>query len=183
VIELTLEQMERAERVLAKVPGAAPRAMANAINRAAETARTEAARKVRETYYVRHQDVIQTIKIYKATPSDLHAIVISRGHLFPLTKFRVTPRQPQPRRKRPIVVRVKRGAGGTVEKAFVARMPSGHLGVFHRAGKPRLPIIERFGPSVPQMLESEDVRRWVEEKAAERLDDRLEHEIRRFLKD
>ncbi len=180
-IELTIDQMEKAEEMLQHLPGEAPKAMASALNRAAQSARTEASRKVREKYYVKHKDVTSTIKIYRANPSDLSAVVTSRGNLMTLSKFRVTPKRPQPRRKAPIKVRVQRGEGGPIKGAFVARMKSGHVGVFKRVGKARLPIEQLYGPSIPQMLDSKTVREWVEQKAAEVLDQRLEHEIMRRL--
>lgn len=181
MIKLKAEQIDKAESLLSDIPGAAPKAMAGAINRAVTSSRTEASRKVREKYYVKHKDVISTIKLYRASSGDLSGMIISRGHLLALTKFRVTPKRPQPKRKSPVKVRVKRGEGGPIKNAFVARMQSGHTGVFARVGKQRLPIQERFGPSVPQMLDSRDVREWVEQKASEILDKRLEHEINRRL--
>lgn len=179
MIEVTASHIDRAERLLQNIPGAAPKALSNAIFRAAETARTEAARKVRETYYVKHSDVISTIKIHKV--GALAAKVVSRGHAMSLTSFKVTPGTPQPRRKKSIVVRVKRGGGGPITSAFVGRMKSGHVGVFLRAGKQRTPIEELYGPPIPQMLGNPSVSAWVEEKASSKLDERLEHEIGRFL--
>lgn len=181
MIELTVSQIEKAERMLAHIPGAAPRAMSNAINRATDSAKTEAARKAREQYYITHKDVLSTMKMYRASAQDLTASVVSRGNLIALPKFRVTPAKPQPRRKKPITVRVKRGQGGPVRKAFVAGMRSGHTGVFMRSGKKRFPIEQMFGPSVPQMLESRSVNAWVSQKANETLDKRLDHEINRVL--
>lgn len=181
MIELTAEQIKKAQDYLGHIPGAVPRALANAINRAAESARTEAARKAREIYHVKHKDIISTIKIKKASQDDLTAVVSSSGNLLPLSKFRITPRRPQPKRKKPVIVRVKRGGGGPVKNVFVAKMQSGHIGVFARVGKARLPIQEKYGPSIPQMLGSPTVSAWVEEKAVERLEQRLDHEINRIL--
>lgn len=181
MIDFTVEKIERAERLLEQIPGAAPKAMARAINRATESTRTEAARKVRSMYYISQKDVTSTIKINKASPSDLSAMVLSRGNLIALTRFRVTPKKPQPKRKKEIMVRVKRGGGGSIKKAFVAKMKSGHVGVFKRAGKRRYPIDQLYGPSIPEMIGNPRVSGWVEEKASERLDQRLDHEIKRLL--
>lgn len=183
MIEVTADHIERAEQLLKHIPNAAPKALSRAINRAAESARTEAARKVRETYFIPHNAVLSTIKIDKASEGRLMAKVTSRGHATPLINFRVTPKQPQPRRKSPIIVRVKQGQGGSVKRAFVARMKSGHVGVFERAGKKRTPIRQLFGPPIPEMLGNPTVTDWVEQKAAERLDERLDHEIGRMLEE
>jgi len=179
MIEVTAGQIEKAERMLRHLPEAAPKAMSSAIQRAAETARTEAARKVRETYFVKHSDVIATIRIQR--PGALSANVISRGNAISLSKFNVTPKQPQPRRNAAIIVRVKKGEGGPIKSAFVARMKSGHIGVFLRAGKQRKPIQELYGPPIPQMLGNPSVKEWVETQASEKLEERLTHEIDRIL--
>ncbi|MED4572842.1 phage tail protein [Brevibacillus agri] len=191
MIDFTAEQMAKAERLLRHIPDAAPTALARAINRAAESARTAAARKVRETYFIRHKDVTDTIKIRGASPTKLSASVVSSGSVFPLTAFRVSPKRPQPQKAAnvrwqkgkafKVVARVKRGEGGPIKSAFVAQMRSGHVGVFKRAGKERKPIDQFYGPSVPQMLGNPSVTDWVNEKAKETLDQRLDHEINRLL--
>jgi hypothetical protein len=183
MITIDADQVARAEAVLKHIPGGAPKAIANALNRVAEGVRTEAVRKVRERYYIRARDVNETIRIKKATPEDPVVIIRSTGSPLALSKFRINPaKPPSKRRKTPIIARVVKGAGGSIRGAFVARMASGHIGVFHRAGKARLPIVERFGPSVPQMLGHESVTRYIEEQARERLESRLDHEIERMLR-
>jgi len=181
MIEVTADQLDRAERAIGHIPGAVPKAVSRAINRAAETARTEAAKTVRKSYYINHKDVLATMKIYRATPGDMQALIVSKGHVVALSKFRITPRAPEPKRKRPVIARVMRGSGGPVKKAFVVRMKSGHIGVLWRVGKKRFPIKQAFGPSVPQMLDSPSISAWVESKANEKLDERLDHEIRRIM--
>jgi hypothetical protein len=183
MIELSIEHMERLEAALSETPEKIPRAASRAINRAAYTARTEAARKAREEYVVRHGEVINTIKIYPANEGDLSASVISKGSVVPLIKFKVSPKTPQPKRKKPLTAMVKRGEGGPIARAFTAQMKSGYIGVFQRVQKPRLPIRQLYGPSIPQMIGSEKVSQWVEEKAQEKLSERLEHEINRALED
>lgn len=184
MIELRMEHMERLEAALSETPEKIPRAASRAINRAAYTARTEAARKAREEYIIRHGDVINTINIYPASETDLSATVVSRGSVIPLIKFRVSPKKPQPKRKKPLIAVVKKGEGGPIARAFTAQMrSSGYIGVFQRVGKSRLPIRQLYGPSVPQMIGSRNVSQWVEEKAQEKLEERLEHEISRVLEE
>ncbi|MBY0088115.1 phage tail protein [Brevibacillus brevis] len=191
MIEFTAEQIEKAERLLQHIPGGAQKALSRSMNRAVDSAKTEASRKARETYHIRHKDVLDTIKVSKSSPSDLSAMVLSRGHVLPLTKFITRPNKPQPAKAaalrwnkgRPfnLVVRVKRGEGGSIKKAFVAQMKSGHLGVFHRSNKNRLPLVQRFGPSVPEMLGNIRVTDAVERRATAVMDERLDHEIKRML--
>lgn len=183
MITVDAKQLERAEELLKNIPDGVLKAVVNAINRAAESARTEAVRKVRERYYVKAKDVRETIRIIKATYENQAAVIYAKGSPLTLSKFRITPSKPSTkRRKKPIIARVVRGEGGPIPGAFVARMQSGHIGVFKRAGKTRLPIQELYGPSVPQMLGHESVTEYVEEKAKEKLEERLEHEINRLLR-
>ena len=183
MITLRAEHIERLEEMLRNAPAQVNVAAARAINRAAYAARTQAGRSVRETYTVKHKDVISTIRLHKkATPADLNAEIRSRGSTLKLMKFKVTPSSPQPKRKRPIKVSVKKGSNKTIKNGFVARMSNGHMNVFTRTTKKRFPIRGHYGPSVPQMLGNESVTRFVERKANEVLDNRLEHEINRLLR-
>lgn len=181
MIELNSEQLKRAQQMLGHIPGAAPKAMANAINRAVTTARTEASRKVREMYYITNKNITATMTLTKASAGSPTALIRSKAGPIALSKFRVTPKQPSAKRKKPITARVKKGGGGPIAHAFVARMKSGHVGVFDRVGKQRLPINQLYGPSVPQMLGNPSVTQWVEAKASAKLDERLIHEIGRIL--
>lgn len=173
--------MERLENILGNTPRQIPIVAALAINRAAEAARTQAGRSVRETYNVKHKDVISTIKIKKASPNDLHADIRSRGSVLELMKFKVNPTRPQPKRKAPITVSVKKGSSKSIKEGFVAQMSNGHINVFTRVSNKRLPIKGHYGPSIPQMLGNDSVVRFVEDKAEEVLGNRLEHEINRML--
>ncbi|GAV24804.1 hypothetical protein ciss_07370 [Carboxydothermus islandicus] len=183
MITVSAEQMKRAELLLKGIPKGVEKAVAAALNRAAEGARTVAIKKVRERYYIKAKDVRDTIEIKKATISNPVALIRASGSPIALSKFRITPSAPPAkRRKKPIIARVVRGEGGPIKGAFVARMQSGHIGVFRRIGKERLPITELYGPSVPQMLGHETVTEYVEQIARERLESRLEHEINRILR-
>lgn len=203
MITVNADQIARAEVLLKNVPNGVTKALVAALNRAAEGARSDAVRKVRERYYIKAADVRDAIKIKKATPDDLAAIVHAKGSPIALSKFRLTPsKPPTKRRTKPIIARVVRGEGGPIKGAFVARMASGHVGAFIRAGTPRrreemfvrvggqlkkkkvkdLPIQQLYGPSLPQMLGHKSVTEFVEEQARERLESRLEHEIDRLLR-
>lgn len=181
MISLTSNQIERIEKLLGNISDKVPKVIYRAINRAAASAKTEFGRKVREKYYVTQKAVLDTIDVKQAYLTDPTAEVKSSGHNIPLYSFRVTPKDPQPLRKKPVVVRVKRGGGGEVRSAFVAKMKSGHFGVFERAGKRRLPIGELYGPPVPIMMGNPSVIEWVETKAIGVLGNRLDHEITRAL--
>lgn len=181
MIELRAEHTERLEAVLGNTPRQIPIVIARAINRAGDAARTQAARSAREIYNVKYKAVLKTIKIQKAYPGNLQASVKSVGSPLSLMQFKVDPSRPQPKRKAPIIVSVKKGTRKPFEGGFVAQMSSGHVNVFTRTTKKRFPIKQHYGPSIPKMLGNESVVRFVENKAMEVLDTRLEHEINRML--
>lgn len=66
-------------------------------------------------------------------------------------------------------------------EAFIAKMKSGHTGMFERDGKSRLPITEFMGPSTAQMAGNSVIVERVEEKTQEVVNKRIEHEITRIL--
>ena len=136
---------------------------------------------MRERYIVKASTVREPLKIERASSSSPIAILRAVGRVIPLSKFKIRPSKPTPGRSKPVTATVIKGKGGTIPKAFVARMPTGHVGVYRRKGRPRLPIMELYGPSVPQMIGNEEVMRALEEKAQQTLDERMEHEITRLL--
>lgn len=184
MITISEEQIERARMLLARTPDGVEKAAANAINRAADGAKTAAVRKAREEYIVSAARVRDTIHINKASSSNMQASVTSRGRGMALSYFRIRPSQaPVKRPQGQLFAQVKRDGGGTIKGAFVARMQSGHVGVFNRLGKNSLPIVQRYGPSVPQMLGSKTVSEYVEEEAVKRLQIRFDHEVGRLMKE
>ena len=186
MIEFDESQFRRVQEVLQHLPDKIPQVMASAINRATGSARAEAVRQVREKYVIQAGRVRETIAIRQASTSNLFASVRSRGRPRALTYFKTNPNHPMgmPRGSQ-LFAQIKRGGGGTIRGAFIAKMRSGHLGVFNRSNNTtrngNVELIQRYGPSVPQMLESHDIRKFIENKAIETLDKRLEHEINRIL--
>lgn len=182
MIDITVNQIELAKLMLGHIPGAVPKALASAINRAAEGARADAVTKTKEEYTITASRVRETISIRKASTSNLSAAVTSRGRPRALSYYKIRPGKATKRRPADgVYAQVKRSGGGTIAKSFVAKMSSGHVGVFNRTGASRFPIVQRHGPSVAQMLESKSVSQAVEAGAARRIDDRLNHEINRLL--
>ena len=71
------------------------------------------------------------------------------------------------------------------ENAFVARMGSGHTGIFERTGgmtgHDKDEVEELYGPSVPQMLGSEEVAEKLTKEAMESFEKDLDHAILAIL--
>ena len=88
----------------------------------------------------------------------------------------------RPAKGRYLYSEVVRGQGGTIAHAFLARMQSGHVGVFHRTnGNASMPIQKNYAPSVPQMLGSPSIRNYIEEHLQKRLSGAVEREVDNFL--
>lgn len=181
-------QVDRAVELLKHLPGKAQQAMARAMNRAIEGARTEVKRAVRKEYKPSSAEIAATMRLRKATPARLEAEVQSSGHRIPLFEFGPTPSTPGTggrfsgygMTRPPLRVSVKRKKPpGAIPGAFVAK--ANRLHVWRRTGKKRFPIEPLFGPAIPQMmgheLAIEAVYRRVEAAAQKRLDARMDHEI------
>lgn len=182
MIKITNQNLEQARIGIGFVQKNVPKAFVSALNRVATGLRTEAVRKVRETYVVKAGDVRQTIKITKANMSRMELILVSRGRSLPLIRFRTNPSRPPIRPPRMLRAQVKKsGSKKSIPGAFVARMQSGHVGVFERHGSRRLPIRQLYGPAVPVMLNESRVQRHLQEEAQRRMIQRLDHEINRVM--
>jgi len=113
------------------------------------------------------------------------------GAKLPLIAFRTRPASPPARPpKAGTLVSVRKDKAGTrIKHGFVARMKSGHEGVFERevvGGKrvSRLKIIELLGPSVKGMLRKDVMQNGtVLEQAKERADKRLSYEVWQVLRE
>ena len=180
-VQIDAETMERVEAMLAQVPKGAERAFSNAINRGLSKVKTGAFREVKRIYTVQSSALsgATSTNIKKASTGDLAGHVHFAGYEIPLYKFKVSPKQPGG--KKLVRASVKKGGGATFESAFIAAMKSGHIGVFEREGRKRLPVSELMGLSAAQMAGEETVSRQVQEEAQRLVNERLEHEIDRLL--
>lgn len=179
VVDVDKKMVKEIEKRLGDMNRRAPNAISNALNRAMNNVSSNISKEVRKEYVIKAKDVRETIRKTRATRSNLSATVISRGGAIPLDRFRVSPKTVQPRRKKPIRVEVKKDGLKELLGAFVANING--IKVFKRVGKKRLPIKRLFGPSVPQMLDNEEVRDKIEKQGQEMFEKRLDHEINRIL--
>jgi len=176
MIRFDESQIRHAMQVLQHLPSEVPKVASRALNRAANSVRTTAARETSKGYVIRVGEVRNTIKINGATAGKLHAVVKARDTRRPLINFKVrsTPSM--------LKVEVKRGQQKNFPKAFINKgMSSGKLHVLRRVGRDRYPIQIKYGPSIPEMIGSPSVSKFVEDNAVETLEKRLDHEINRIL--
>lgn len=137
-------------KAIKRLKDRAPRAIARALNRAAVSTRTIMVRRVAQDLGMRTGDVLEDTRIDQATPNDLTARVVVRGHRIPLMDFRAR------QTKSGVTARLPAPGAGKYPGAFIATMPkTRHRGVFQRhptkkmKNKPkRAAIVEKFGPSI-----------------------------------
>lgn len=176
----------RGKQLLEQFGGLVRPAVQRALNRAADSLPKYITAGILREYHLPQSRVRGTFTVRKASLSELLAVVTSASGGVPLYLFGARPSQPG--RRPPGGVQVDVMGRKPVPGSFVARMKSGHIGVFMRSGEsPRLPMHELFGPSVPKMIEQLDLRtgeRFTDDIAAEadrRFEARVGHEVDRLL--
>ena len=187
MIEVDARGIEQAQELLKDIPGATKKAVSTALRKSLRNAKKEAVKKVRERYTIRKAGYVS--RTIKMKVENMTGILSSKGPVNDLSYFKTNPKT-VPKRRPPkgkyLYRQVVKGQGGTIAHAFLARMKSGHVGVFQRAGhgasNASLPISKLAGPSTPQMLGSPSVTEFIAKKMLERMDKNLEHEIDAFLK-
>lgn len=187
MIEVDARGIEQAQELLKDIPGASKKAVSTALRKSLRNAKKEAVKKVRERYTIRKAGYVS--RTIKMKVENMTGILSSKGPVNDLSYFKTNPKT-VPKRRPPkgkyLYSQVVKGQGGTIAHAFLAKMKSGHVGVFQRAGlganNASLPISKLSGPSTPQMLGSPSVTEFIAKKMLERMDKNLEHEIDAFLK-
>lgn len=209
-LELDARQYQELARLLAEFPKEAPRAAMRAVNAAARYARTVAKRAIANNLGLKQSDLVPKpgerfhreggIRVLDAGPEDLVAYINIKGRRLPVIRFRPRPSKPVPEQKRGKVgVSYQIGIRGRRVQAhsFIARMKSGHVGVFMRAPRQRNVNLGRrienflrgtdtrrgklyqlFGPSIPQVAEHDaELRQALDVDVTERLHDRLASQL------
>ncbi len=191
---------------LAKVQkeGISPRIIKRALNRTGKGARAFVSREVRQIYNIKKKDFDKHLKFVPAKQSTTAALHIKAKRLnvyyfsAPSTRrqFLVNPagwvvRGGRKVRKPYVKVKIKKQEGWKwLPHFFVAKMDSGHTGVFRRLPNWRhkwvekkqryhgLPIAEVTTVSPVQMIENRQIMRKLDSYVSERLTKELIHEIR-----
>lgn len=200
------QELDRVTRLLAGIEGGVDSALSNAVKRTASTVRTLSTEAIRDRYAISAKNIRaeQNIKVTYSYSDGVQAIINFAGHKIPLYRYDGTsPQVPAVDNSRLIQIMTGQGwrtvhpsvpakghqlkgtAPSVQTGGFVARMHNStkdHIGIFRRIGADSdSPIQEIMGSSVPQMLGNEEVGEQLSEKAAEKFNERMEHEIDRIL--
>lgn len=179
-IEISEETKTKISVLLSDIPNGAERAFTNAMNRALSKAKTTVFTEVQSEYAIKKKvlDEFTRAETQKATPNNVCGIIRFAGTQIPLYKYNLTsPKAPMQRAK----VMAGQKTATAFEHVFVAKMKSGHLGIFERSDKESLPIKELMGSSMQSMAGKEETMGKVIDEASKTLDQRLEHEVHRLL--
>ena len=183
MIEITTEQMERVNLILSGIPKAAGKVFYYAINRGLGTVRIQSSKSVAKRYRILQKDFrsAANIREKKASQSDLVGEIAFAGTSIPLIKYNVNP--PQPKKQTVSISVLRETTGKELRHAFVARMQSGHVGVFERTtpNVKRLPIDQLYGPPAAGMVRKTENLNEIEAAAQATINTRIEHEITRIL--
>lgn len=170
--------MDKLGRIPKEVMG---KAVPRALNKMAAETRTESSRRIRSAgYRIKDKAIKNQIAVLKATRTELRAIVRATGKPIPLIAYGA--RQV----KSGVSVAIK-GSRKIIKHAFIATMPTGHVGVMIRTGTAHkrnkkgvwsgLPIKQLFGPGIPTMFGNDVVQQALQSKIRKRFPVLLKHEI------
>ncbi len=151
------------------------KAGARALNRTAAGARTVGVRAIAANLGLNQSAIREAMVIRQATASNLEAAVVATSRRIPLIEFNAR------QTRKGVTYRI-----GKVRKllagAFIATMRSGHEGIFKRRGSSRLPIDERFGPSIPLVFVRKTIQDAMKQVIEERLEREMQHQIDFYMR-
>lgn len=199
-MELKIELKGVKEALATLDPRIVKTATVRALNKSAASGKTAASKEIRASYTISKTDLDKNIAVRKVTQrSDIfESQIVASSSLpksrIPLINFKAkqagtTLMSVKGKRlglmwnkkrgtKEGAQVLIKKAAGWkTIKGAFIAKMKSGHIGVFQRKDKARKPIKELTSIDVPLMFSARDVIETVKRRIQEQWDKTFKHEL------
>lgn len=187
--------LERAQKLLAGMPDGIEKASKSAMSRAVSHLRSGTVKAIRERYDISasHIRANENVTVRYTYQGGVQAYITFAGGKIPLFRYGgASPGGPTPLKDRWVKVdgnwyhpgapahghQLKSTAPARFDHAFVARMKSGHTGIFERDGSG---LREIMGSSVPAMLGRPEVLEKLGEETAGKFRERLDHEVLRLL--
>ena len=154
-VQVNEQQLAAVAHMLRDIPRGMEKVLTRAINKVGIAARTRVLRMITQTLTLKQKDLRgaagrlhqgDTVKLRRASFRRLFATLRVVGGRIPLLAF--SARQT----KKGVSYKIRRdGPRQKIRSAFITKV-GGHTGVFKRLGRPRFPIQELWGPSVPLVL-------------------------------
>ena len=177
-LDLDRDRLLVASELLRDTPKELPKAVSRALNRALTTTRSNASKRLTETYATRSSTLKKDIFLKRAKSSKLNAELDVKGQKLSLRHFKVRPsRDTTGSRRAPVKAEVVRGSPFPVERGFVW-----NGNVFRRAGRNRLPVKLQKGPAVAQMLGQEQLFKETVDGFEKAFSSRLDHEVEAVMR-
>ena len=170
--------IERAQKLLVAFPDGVKKAVNSALKKASVSGQSYAAKAISNSYVLKSADFkkYSTANRKYITQNGVTSInIVFKGKRIPLSRFAVSVNA-----NGSVSAHVKKESGAKIlTHAFWATVGDGqHVGVFERETKKRLPIKEKFGPSIPEMMNANaQVKEDVSGKIKEAFDKNIDHEI------
>ena len=205
-VQVGQEAIDQAKKLLAGVEGGMDKAVKEALSRAAAHLRANSVKAIRERYAISAANIRanENVKISYNYQNGPTAAVMFYGKKIPLYRYDgAAPAQPtKDTSKRTMAMvngeyrwvhpgvaarghQLKSTSPTQFADAFVARMESGHVGIFERTGastaKGGDAIEELMGSSVPQMLGSPEVAEKLAKESMLKFEERLDHNVLAIL--
>lgn len=168
------------------------KAEVSATNKTAVSTRSYVVKAIAKDYRVKQKDIRKELNLSRATYKNPVADIWGGGSPgIALYDFAPTPkRTPSTKRtkrgkytpKTGIKVMVRRGNRKVVKGAFIAKMRSGHIGVFRRSDKKGLPIDELFGPSPIRLADADYLKPKIDIFVGATMDKNIAREADYYLK-
>lgn len=159
-----------ATKTMAAYPKRTHIATTRALNRALTSGRAAMATLIAKDMGLKSKEAKDAVRITPATLESLQVQLAASKKRLPLSRFGAK------QTARGVTYKIGQGGRGRIESAFLARLSSTHEGVFARRGKARLPIDERFGPSIGRVFDK--YRSPVVTAMQETFTQRLAHELK-----
>jgi DNA-binding transcriptional regulator YiaG len=170
-------KLKQLEKMFAQTARAVPRVIMRGINRTVTPARTQISRELRKEINIKAGDLNEKINVRRATMSRWEARIELSTYRIPLLDFGAR------QTAEGVTYKIKKsGARELIPSAFIATMSSGHRGVFKRLYKQRLPIQEKFGPSIGIVFQrSEQLVKTVTADAMTNLEKNIDAQVKYLL--
>lgn len=183
---IEIKNLDKAREMLAGIKNGVERAASSAINRSITTIKKDLKKDVTSNYAISSSEIEKTLSVKRANFKSPIGFIHSKSSRLSLYKFFKVKKADGT-----LLVRVKKkekrkavvGSSKLYGRPFLATMKNGHRGIFQRKEKNRKATIKDLKTiSIPQMLGTNTVQEYVNNKAPEILEKNLEKEIERILK-
>ncbi|MBP2147943.1 phage tail protein [Xanthobacter flavus] len=171
-ISVRMEGLPRIRAMLERAEKLSPAAVARALNRTAERARTDITRALVKQTGLKFGRIRSATSLWRASAGSLQAEIKAKGGYTSLKEFSA-------RRTAKGVSAAPWGRRQVFDGTFIVRRYGGH--VYKREGARRFPIQKLYGPAIPvEMVKGQSLAAFNRAVEAE-LPKRLEHELGRIF--